>query len=232
MSIKSNSTSDWRLDAAVRRVTAMRDVEAEFVRRAEESCMGADAALEALQTTLAICTVGVAPTPPAQYTDEQIRLAQADHEAFLHDCITNILMLKETLLQKGDVTIALMRHKRREEFSQIFDASLGAALDTSGELCSVVGAGCSRSQQTLRMHCCRATICLDCQFEHALLNASGSTTTCVFCRQPFAVCRTAVSAPATPPLHRPEQSSPSSPPSSPPSVASRQRLQNSPQRAF
>jgi len=232
MSINSHSTAanedrevtTFDLTAlALRRVSAMRFIEDEFVRRYETSKLGTNCACDALRQTLELCTTGVPPPAASALTDEGIARALAEHEERLRDFLTAALIQQQLLVQSGELMVHLMRAKRRATLVSVFDPLVGAddtaAGDAESSACSVIGETCGASKRTLRMRCCSATICVDCLTEHTLLGASAdnSSANCVFCRAPYSLCR-----PATP-----------SPPPSPPTRSTgRSSYHGSPQRAF
>jgi len=205
----------------VRRVSAMRSLEEEFTSRVAASMAGATCACDTLRQTLEYCTTGVAPLPPAQYTDEQIVEAHADHEEILRDLLGQTLVMQDLLTQRGARLVELMRRKRQQELVEIFDPSIAAEELTVPSECSVAGATCSQSRRLLRMRCCSATICVECLTAHVLHNACDATAACPFCRYNFAIYR----LPAAPQLT----------PSPPPLLmrtTNRSSLHVSPQRAF
>jgi hypothetical protein len=229
-----SSTNDWRSRATtplalsdssvdvVRRLSELRYVEKEFAQRAATTESGATVAYSALLEAWEINTAGVAPVPTSQAIDETIVRALNQHENLLYEFVAAVRVQQEVLQQAGAWVVQLLREKQRAEFAGIFNAQLGAE-ECDGE-CSIVGDNCSTSnKRRLRMRCCGALICFECQFEHTLLSAKAETNTaeCVYCRRPYAICTPAPEQPKTP--------------SPPPSAARETRsgfLRSSPQRAF
>jgi hypothetical protein len=204
------STFDFQ-STEIRRIEALRSVEEEFIRVSETTASGASIACETLQRTLEMCTAGVAPLPPVQYTDADIQHAYQEHEQLLRDIVAGMYIQQQVLIQQSQTLIALMRSKRVTEFEQVFDATAAAVDIESGHATSCTLCSESVNKRLLRMRCCGNTLCYECLRNNTMHNMRDSTAACIYCRSLYIICRPAPRE-LTPPPSLPISRVNSSPP--------------------